>query len=75
MSKARWYRLNSDLEFPILIGRFDSPFELFSQCLGEELFNGHVELLGEDNRQTRINVILCKLVDIPAVRIGGFLRS
>lgn len=46
------------LELPVLINRFDSPVELFTKCLGEELFDRDVELLREDHRETRINVIL-----------------
>ena len=37
------------LEFPGLIYRLDSPVEFLSQRLGEELFNRHIELLGEDD--------------------------
>lgn len=46
------------LELPILINGLDSPVELLTESLGKELFNWDVELLREDHRETRINVIL-----------------
>ena len=50
--------MKTGLELPILVDRLDGPVELLAQSLGEELFNGHVELLGEDHRETRIDVVL-----------------
>ena len=49
-----WLRL----EFPVCINGLDSPFELLTQGLGEELLNGHVESLGEDRSQARVDVVL-----------------
>jgi hypothetical protein len=48
------------LELPVFVNRLDGPIELLAQRLGEELLNGDVELLGEDNGETRIDVVLKK---------------
>jgi hypothetical protein len=50
-----------DLEIPVLIHRLDRPVELLAQRLGEELLNGYVELLGEDDSETRIDVVLSQV--------------
>ena len=60
-NSVSWNRCNPLIcfsEFPIFSDRFDCPIKLLSQCLGEELFNRHVKLLGEDHGKTRIDVIL-----------------
>ena len=49
---------STELEFPILIHRLDGPIEFLSEGLGEEAFDGDVELLAEDDSETRINVVL-----------------
>lgn len=49
-------------EFPVLVHRFDGPFELLPQSLGEELLYRHVESLGKHRGQTRIDVVLSMLV-------------
>jgi len=49
---------HADLELPILINGFDSPFKFLPQCLGEETLDGDVKFLGEDDREARIDVIL-----------------
>lgn len=46
------------LELPIRFDRFDGPFELLAQRLGEKFFDGDVELLGEDGGETGVNVVL-----------------
>lgn len=46
------------LELPVLFDRLDGPLELFAQGLGEELLNGDVELLAEDDGKTGINIVL-----------------
>jgi hypothetical protein len=46
------------LELPGLINGLDGPIELLPKCLGEELLNRDVELLGEDYSETRIDVVL-----------------
>jgi len=37
-------------ECPVFVDRLDGPFKLLSKRLREELLNGNVELLAEDNR-------------------------
>ena len=46
------------LELPVLVHRLDSPIELLPQGFGEELFDWHVEFLGEDDSQAGIDVVL-----------------
>jgi len=46
------------LEFPVLVDTLDSPVEFLTQSLGEEALDGDVELLHEDNSQTRVDVVL-----------------
>lgn len=46
------------LELPVLFDGLDGPLELFAQGLGEEPLNGHIELLAEDDREPRINIVL-----------------
>jgi hypothetical protein len=53
----------SCLELPVLVHRLDGPVELFPQCLGEELLDRDVELLGEDDGETRVDVVL-KVISI-----------
>jgi hypothetical protein len=36
----------------------NGPLEFLTQCLGEELLNGHLELGAEDDRETGIDVVL-----------------
>ena len=50
------------LELPILINTLDRPIELLPQRLGEEALDRDIELLGEDDRQTRVYVVLRKHV-------------
>lgn len=47
-----------DLEFPILVDRFNGPLKFLSECFGEEFLYWDVKLLGKDYRQARVNVIL-----------------
>jgi hypothetical protein len=49
-------------ELPILLNGFDGPFELLTKSLGEELLNGHIKLLAENNSETRVDVVLLGLV-------------
>lgn len=51
-------KTGSLLELPILFNRLDGPLELLTEGLGEELLDGHVKLLAENNRETGINVVL-----------------
>jgi hypothetical protein len=46
------------LELPVLVDGLDGPVELLAQCLGEELLDRDVELLGEDHGETRVDVVL-----------------
>lgn len=48
------------LELPVInvLDRLNGPVELLAKCLRKELLNGHVELLGEDNSKTRVNIVL-----------------
>jgi hypothetical protein len=48
------------LEGPIVFvfNRLDRPSELVPKRLGEELFDRNIELLGEDDSETRIDIIL-----------------
>jgi len=48
-------------EVPILLSRVNSPLEFLSKCLGEKLFYRDVELLGEDDGQTGVNVVLIQV--------------
>lgn len=50
------------LEFPILLNRLDGPFELLTQRLREEFFDGDVIFLAEDDSEARINVVLMRMV-------------
>ena len=52
------------LELPILINTLDRPIELLPQCLGKEALNRDIELLGEDDRQTRVDVVLIRKLAI-----------
>ena len=45
-------------EFPVFVDRLDRPFEFLPESLAEELLDGHVELLAEDNCESGIDVIL-----------------
>ena len=45
-------------KLPVLIHRLDSPIELLPQSLGEEALNRNAELLGEDDREAGIDVVL-----------------
>lgn len=48
------------LEGPVvsILNGLDGPSELVSKSLGEELLNWNVELLREDDCETRIDVVL-----------------
>lgn len=46
------------LELPVLVDTLDSPVKLLTQSLGEEALDRDVELLHEDNSQTRVDVVL-----------------
>jgi len=48
------------LELPCVVvtDRFDSPGELLPKRLGEEFLDGNVELVGKDNSETRVDVVL-----------------
>ena len=50
------------LEFPILINRLDGPFELLTERLREEFFDGDVIFLAEDDSEARINVVLMGMI-------------
>lgn len=47
-----------NLELPILLNGLDSPLELLTQRLGEEFLDGNVELLAENDRETRVDIVL-----------------
>lgn len=49
--------LRSELPFVIFDG-LDSPAELFTQGLGKELLDGNVKLLGEDDSEAWVNIVL-----------------
>jgi hypothetical protein len=57
-------RLDSKLPSVVVSNRLDGPLELVAKRLGEELLDWHLELGAEDNRETRIDVVLFKLVSI-----------
>jgi hypothetical protein len=46
------------LEIPVLVDGLDGPIELFAQRLGEEPLDRDVEFLGEDDGETRVDVVL-----------------
>ncbi len=48
----------SCLKVPVGVHGLDRPVKFLPQCLGEELLNGNIELLGEDHRKARVNVVL-----------------
>lgn len=50
----------SDLELPSIVvaDRGDGPGELFAESLREESLNGHIELVGEDDAEPWVDVIL-----------------
>jgi hypothetical protein len=55
-------------ELPVFVDTLDSPFELFSKSLGEELLDRHVELLNEDDREARVNVVLLNIsIDVEGI--------
>lgn len=45
-------------KFPGLVNGFDGPFELLAEGLGEELLDGDVELLTEDDGKTGVDIVL-----------------
>lgn len=45
-------------ELPVLVDGLDSPVELLTQSLGEEALDRYVELLGEDDSETWVDVVL-----------------
>ena len=60
--KGNKARRGSILELPcgVVSDRLDSPVELFAERLGEKLLDRDVELLGEDNGEARIDIVLWK---------------
>ena len=46
------------LELPVFVHGLDGPVEFLAQSLGEESLDGNVELLGEDDCQAWIDVVL-----------------
>lgn len=52
------------LKLPVLVDRLDSPLELGFQSLGEDFVDGDVKLPAEDNRETRINIVLSWLLAV-----------
>lgn len=54
----------SSSELPVCIDGLDGPFELLAQGLGEELFDGHVESLGEDGSEAGVDVVLVIMLDM-----------
>lgn len=47
-----------ELELPVLVDGSNGPCELLAQGLGKELLDGHVEFLGENDSETRVDVVL-----------------
>lgn len=58
------FRRMRRLELPVAVDRLDGPFEFLAERLGEKLLDGHVELLGEDGSETRVDVVLLMLDNI-----------
>lgn|SRR5687767_6541579 len=54
----------TSLELPVVLvlHRRNRPSELLTQGLGEELLKRYIKLLGENDRQTRVDVILSRLL-------------
>ena len=51
-------RQPSILELPVLVNTLDRPVKFLTQRLGEEALDRDVELLGEDDSQTWVDVVL-----------------
>ena len=53
-------RSKGRLEFPVRLVLYglDGPVELLAKGLGEELLERDLELVGEDNSQARVDIIL-----------------
>lgn len=47
-------------ELPVLVNGLDGPIELLTKCLGEEFLDWDVELLGEDDSQARVDIVLSR---------------
>ena len=56
--------MGGKLELPVLLNRLDGPLELLTQRLREELFNGDIVLLAKDNSESRINVVLMRIISL-----------
>lgn len=52
-----------DLEGPVILvlNGLDSPPELVAQGLREELLDRYIKLLGEDDSEAGVNIVLCLL--------------
>jgi hypothetical protein len=57
-SKARKQKTALKLPGGVVPNGLDGPLELVSKCLGEELLDGDLKLVREDNRQTRVDIVL-----------------
>ena len=55
---ARCPKTCAHLEIPVFIHGLDGPIELLAQSLREEALDGDIELLGEDDGKTRVDVVL-----------------
>ena len=42
----------------LILNRLDGPVELLTQSLGEELLDRDLELVGEDDSETRVDIVL-----------------
>ena len=51
-----WIRL--ELPCVVVADGLDGPVELVTERLGEELLNRHLELVREDDRKPRVDVVL-----------------
>jgi len=52
------------LKLPVLVDGLDRPIELLAQRLGEEPLNRDIELLGEDDGEARIDVVLKQVSNV-----------
>ena len=55
-STSAMMRLSS--EFPVFIDALDGPFELLPQRFGKEALDGNIKLLGKDDCEAWVDVVL-----------------
>lgn len=55
---ARRRQCGGSLKFPVLFDGLDGPLEFLAQGFGEELLDGNIELLAEDDGKSGVDIVL-----------------